>query len=91
MSQKHLISRAVSWLLAQRYMAQSVSSKEVKFSSEAASLNCFPDNRSVSFLINFPIIILNRELGALAQGLLVPVHREVSSIRGTSQHHLLFS
>ena len=81
----------MSWLLAQRYTAESVSSKEVKFSSEAASLNCFPDNRSVSFLINFPIIILNRELGALAQGLLVPGYIAVSRLKGTSQSPLLLS
>ena len=36
--------RAVSWLLAQRYTAESVSSKELRFSSERKSLNCFPEN-----------------------------------------------
>ena len=35
--------------------------------------------------------ILNEELGALAQDLLVPLHRAVSRVRGTSQRHLLLS
>ena len=80
----------VSWLLAQR----SVSSKGVKFSSKRKSLKYSPENRSdvlCSFLINFPVVMLNEELGSLAQSLSVPVHKVMSKFRGTSQHHLLLS
>ena len=41
--------QAVSWLLAQRYRAESISSKELKFSSEQRSLNCSPENQSDMF------------------------------------------
>ena len=40
---------------------------------------------------SFLPVILNEEPGALAQGLLVPVHREVSRDRGASQCHWLSS
>lgn len=36
-------------LLAQRYRAESVSSKEVTFSSELKSWNCFAENRFEKF------------------------------------------
>ena len=42
-------------------------------------------------MILFPIIILNEELGALAQGMLVPVHRAMSRFRRTSQSRVLVS
>ena len=42
-------------------------------------------------LLSHSIEILNKELGALAQGLLVPVHREVSRDRGASQGPMLSS
>ena len=84
--------RAVSWLLAQRHTAESVRSKELKLSSERASLNCWPEHQLDRFAS--PLTFWwNTEwgTGALAQGLLVPVHRIVSRFRGTSQSHLLFS
>ena len=39
----------------------------------------------MSFSPHFLVVILNEELGALAQGLLVPVHREVSGESGEAE------
>ena len=39
----------------------------------------------MSFSPHFLVVILKEELGAMAQGLLVPVHGEVSRDRGAAQ------
>ena len=65
--QRHLVMQAVSCLLAQRYRAESVSSKELKFSPEQRSLNCSPENRSDMFRFSL-ISLCNTEWGTGGPG-----------------------